>query len=82
MQSEIRSFTNINTQFRTEITKLTKTPQSSEQTLTATDLHDKLSSAETVAKNVQKSVIVKPKDKNLTRSKTKSDILSSFDSVE
>ena len=55
--------------------------QSSEQT-TATDLHAKVSYGETVAKNAQKSVIVKPKDKNQTTNKTKSDILSSFDPVE
>ena len=36
MQSEIRSLTDINTQLRTEITKLTRNPQSSELT-TATD---------------------------------------------
>ena len=86
LRSEIQNLTTENIALRLEIQKIgsnLKSDKSSEPKtfveLNSNELSAKTSYAETVVKNSQKTVIVQPKDRTQSVSKTKSDVLNAVD---
>ncbi|KAJ3666267.1 hypothetical protein Zmor_001720 [Zophobas morio] len=85
LKSEIQQLSNQNTQLREDVVKLARDNGSSNKTPdhvpTSSATSARETYAETVAKSINNTVIVRPKDKSQTINKTKSDIMANIDSV-
>ena len=85
LKSEIQQLSNQNTQLREDVVKLARDNGSSNKTpdhvSTSSATSARETYAETVAKSINNTVIVRPKDKSQTINKTKSDIMANIDSV-
>jgi regulator of replication initiation timing len=83
MQAKIDTLCTENKQLRNEIVNLKKTVQKCVIQDTSLQTSDaRASYAETLVKNSQNTIIIKPKDKTQSVNKTKSDVLINLSSVE